>query len=149
MPGQIKNREWRRGNSLSNQLFQMMSGVRVRSFVALGIVLAVVARGVDGRIGCYRADGNYYVADTDKCWVDTMNKRFGGDEKLMGTCSSRGLVSCCSGGVGYTMCSPRCVGTDAHSDVLVCARLCSTHLAAFTQPSPAWFSIPNLCLCAE
>ena len=129
---------------------QMMSSVRVRFFFALGIVLAVVARGVDSRIGCKKINGaGVYVVDRDTCWSDTMNARFGKGEKLMDTCYSSGIVSCGSVGVGYTMCSPRCMGTDAHSDVLVCARLCSTHLAAFTQPSPAWFSIPNLCLCAE
>ena len=111
----------------------MMSGVRVRSFFALGIVLAVVARGVDGRIECSKSSSSdrYYVRDKGTCWVDTMNKRFGKDE--MKECDSDGWVSCCSVGVGYTMCPPRCVGTDAHSDVLVCARLCSTHLAACPQ----------------
>ena len=76
----------------------MMSSVRVRSFFALGIVLAVVARGVDGRIECSKSSssGRYYVADRDKCRVDTMNKRFGGDEKLMNKCYSDGRVSCCS-----------------------------------------------------
>lgn len=82
----------------------MMSVVRVRFFFALGIVLAVVARGVDGRIYCSKGtstgnSGNYYVADTDTCWVDTMNKRFGGDEKLMDRCNSNGGVSCCSVGL--------------------------------------------------
>ena len=35
--------------------------------------------------------------------------------------------------VGYMMRSPQCMETGAHSDVLLCARLCSTHLAAFPQ----------------
>lgn len=70
-----------------------MSGVH-RFFFALGIVLSVGARGVDGRIECYGS--SYFVRDTAKCWVDTMNKRFGGDEKLMNKCYSDGRVSCCS-----------------------------------------------------
>lgn len=73
-----------------------MSGVH-RFFFALGIVLSVGARGVDGRIECYRhSSSEYFVRDTAKCWVDTMNKRFGGDEKLMNKCYSDGRVSCCS-----------------------------------------------------
>lgn len=93
-------------------------------YFALGTVIAVVARGVDGRIGCHKSatlGSFYYVADRETCWVDTMNTRFGKGESLMETCGTVGYgwVSCCSVGVGYTMCSPRCVGTDAHSDVLV------------------------------
>ena len=77
----------------------MMSGVRVCFFFALGIVLAVVARGVDGRITCSKSGFEYLVGDTAKCWVDTMNTRFGKGEKLMKFCTRDGLVSCCSVGL--------------------------------------------------
>ena len=87
----------------------MMSGVRDRSFFALGMVLAVVTRGVGGRIICQESstgilkymvvnEGHNYNFE-GKCWVDTMNTRFGNGEKLMRSCVSNGRVSCCSVGV--------------------------------------------------
>ena len=71
--------------------------VVVRFFFALGIVLAVVARGVDGRLECYTSFSNkHYVVDKDKCWADTMNTRFGMGKTLMLGCSTSRAVSCCS-----------------------------------------------------
>lgn len=63
-----------------------------RSFIALGTVLALVARGVDGRIECKRDGGRYFV-QTRPCWADTMNTRFNKNEKLMDRCANGGMVS--------------------------------------------------------
>ena len=122
-----------------------MSVVRDRFFFALGIVLAVVARGVDGRLGCYESgSGRYYVTDRGTCWVDTMTKRFGVDEKerKYWQCKNwEGTVSCCSVGVGYTTCSLRCIG-----DGRAFGRACLCALVF----NPRCCIPPNLCLlCAE
>ena len=118
MPGQIKNR----GEAIR---FQMMSVVRDRFFFALGIVLAVVARGVDGRIVCLSGSYgySYAVADTAKCWVDTMNKRFGRGGRLMEMCNSPGWVSCCPVGVDKR-CALLGVGVRARSWTCLSVRAC-------------------------
>ena len=71
----------------------------MNKYFALGTVLAVVARGVDGRFRCEKQNDAYLVSDKAKCWAGTMNKRFGKGEKLMETCTSNGWVSCCSVGL--------------------------------------------------
>ena len=96
----------------------------MNKYFVLGTVIAVVARGVDGRIECNaHISGRYYVSDEDKCWVDTMNKRFGRGEKLMEMCNSAGWVSCCPVGVDKR-CALLGVGVRACSWTCLPVRAC-------------------------